>query len=215
MTAGEVATATGLGRETVSTTLSKLAKSGEVTKAARGYQLAGQAPAGAPADAAASAESEQPGGIAARPDGWKARVAVVRLQPWRGPVLGTRRPRFGLSASFEAARTTDAGGGRRVRKSAKTEGHQQDSLPRRFLSGGLSPCLGQAATGQDDWPVRCAGARSGRRKSCWARPDSCAGYWWSSRSRAWGARAACRTPLPSEGTAAGRAAARRLTPCRL
>jgi hypothetical protein len=42
MTAGEVATATGLGRASVSTTLSKLAKSGEVTKAARGYQLAGQ-----------------------------------------------------------------------------------------------------------------------------------------------------------------------------
>jgi DNA-binding transcriptional ArsR family regulator len=41
MTAGEVASATGLGRGTVSTTLSKLAKSGEVTKAARGYQLPG------------------------------------------------------------------------------------------------------------------------------------------------------------------------------
>jgi DNA-binding transcriptional ArsR family regulator len=40
MTAGEVATATGLGRATVSTTLSKLAKSGEVTKAERGYRLA-------------------------------------------------------------------------------------------------------------------------------------------------------------------------------
>jgi DNA-binding transcriptional ArsR family regulator len=39
MTAGEVATATGLGRATVSTTLSKLAKSGEVKKAERGYQL--------------------------------------------------------------------------------------------------------------------------------------------------------------------------------
>jgi hypothetical protein len=62
MTAGEVATATGLGRATVSTTLSKLAKSGEVTKAARGYQLAGQTAAGAPADAAASAESEQSAG---------------------------------------------------------------------------------------------------------------------------------------------------------
>ena len=61
MTAGEVATATRLGRGTVSTTLSKLAKSGEVTKAARGYQLAGQAPASAPADAA-SARSEQPAG---------------------------------------------------------------------------------------------------------------------------------------------------------
>jgi len=40
MTAGEVATATGLGRASVSTTLSKLAKSGEVAKAQRGYQLA-------------------------------------------------------------------------------------------------------------------------------------------------------------------------------
>jgi DNA-binding transcriptional regulator GbsR (MarR family) len=39
MTAGEVAAATGLGRASVSTTLSKLAKSGEVTKAERGYQL--------------------------------------------------------------------------------------------------------------------------------------------------------------------------------
>ena len=36
MTAGEVAAATGLGRASVSTTLSKLAKSGEVAKADRG-----------------------------------------------------------------------------------------------------------------------------------------------------------------------------------
>ena len=40
MTASEVANATGLGRASVSTTLSKLAKTGEVTKAARGYQTA-------------------------------------------------------------------------------------------------------------------------------------------------------------------------------
>jgi DNA-binding transcriptional ArsR family regulator len=39
MTAGEVAAATGLARGTVSTTLSKLAKSGEVVKAERGYRL--------------------------------------------------------------------------------------------------------------------------------------------------------------------------------
>jgi DNA-binding transcriptional ArsR family regulator len=42
MTAGEIAAATGLGRATVSTTLSKLATSGQVTKAARGYQLPGE-----------------------------------------------------------------------------------------------------------------------------------------------------------------------------
>jgi CRP-like cAMP-binding protein len=40
MTAGEVANATGLGRASVSTTLSKLSKSGEVSKAQRGYTLA-------------------------------------------------------------------------------------------------------------------------------------------------------------------------------
>jgi CRP-like cAMP-binding protein len=38
-TAGEVAKATGLARPTVSTTLSKLSKTGEVVKADRGYRL--------------------------------------------------------------------------------------------------------------------------------------------------------------------------------
>ena len=40
MTAGQVAANTGLARGTVSTTLSKLAKSGELQKAQRGYRLA-------------------------------------------------------------------------------------------------------------------------------------------------------------------------------
>jgi len=40
MTAGEVAAMTGLGRASVSTTLSKLAKAGEVAKADRGYRSA-------------------------------------------------------------------------------------------------------------------------------------------------------------------------------
>jgi DNA-binding transcriptional ArsR family regulator len=39
LTAGEVANATGLARGTVSTTLSKLSKTGEVIKADRGYRL--------------------------------------------------------------------------------------------------------------------------------------------------------------------------------
>jgi CRP-like cAMP-binding protein len=39
MTATEVANATGPSRGTASTTLSKLAKSGEITKAERGYRL--------------------------------------------------------------------------------------------------------------------------------------------------------------------------------
>ncbi len=47
MTAGEVASATGLGRATVSTTLSKLAKTSEVNKAQRGYRLAEPANPGA------------------------------------------------------------------------------------------------------------------------------------------------------------------------
>ena len=40
MTAGQVADKTGLPRATVSTTLSRLAKNGEVQKAQRGYRLA-------------------------------------------------------------------------------------------------------------------------------------------------------------------------------
>ncbi len=39
MTAGEIAAVTGLGRATVSTTLTRLATSGEIAKAARGYQI--------------------------------------------------------------------------------------------------------------------------------------------------------------------------------
>ena len=39
LTASEVANATGLGRATVSTTLSKLAKNGQIAKAQRGYRL--------------------------------------------------------------------------------------------------------------------------------------------------------------------------------
>jgi DNA-binding transcriptional ArsR family regulator len=60
MTAGEVASATGLGRASVSTTLAKLAKSGEVTKAPRGYQVAGQPSAAPPVTTAASAQDGQP-----------------------------------------------------------------------------------------------------------------------------------------------------------
>ena len=51
MTAGQVAEKAGLARPTVSTTLTKLAKSGEVTKAARGYQIAAPAPAGSAGEA--------------------------------------------------------------------------------------------------------------------------------------------------------------------
>jgi CRP-like cAMP-binding protein len=40
LTAGEVAQATGLARPTVSTTLSRLSKTGDVVKAERGYRLA-------------------------------------------------------------------------------------------------------------------------------------------------------------------------------
>ena len=55
MTAGQVADKTGLARGTVSTTLSKLAKSGEVQKAERGYRIA---PTAAPSEAASPAPAE-------------------------------------------------------------------------------------------------------------------------------------------------------------
>jgi CRP-like cAMP-binding protein len=53
LTAGQVAEKTGLARGTVSTTLSKLAQSGEVQKAERGYRIA-------PAAEAAPAPSSTP-----------------------------------------------------------------------------------------------------------------------------------------------------------
>jgi DNA-binding transcriptional ArsR family regulator len=52
MTAAEVATATGLGAATVSTTLSRLAKAGEIIKADRGYQA--KIATSAPSDSAAA-----------------------------------------------------------------------------------------------------------------------------------------------------------------
>ena len=51
-TAGEVAKATGLARPTVSTTLSRLSKSGDVVKADRGYRL--------PSASGASANAGEP-----------------------------------------------------------------------------------------------------------------------------------------------------------
>jgi sugar-specific transcriptional regulator TrmB len=48
MTASEVAAKAGLARATVSTTLSKLAKSGEVQKAERGYRLSPEVSSPAP-----------------------------------------------------------------------------------------------------------------------------------------------------------------------
>jgi DNA-binding transcriptional ArsR family regulator len=60
-TAGEVATATGVARPTVSTTLSRLSKSGEVVKADRGYRLpsasGGSAKAGEPTTSPTSAHA--------------------------------------------------------------------------------------------------------------------------------------------------------------
>jgi len=60
MTAGEVASATGLGRASVSTTLSKLAKSGDVAKAARGYQLTEKTTSPSGTGARAHANDKQP-----------------------------------------------------------------------------------------------------------------------------------------------------------
>jgi DNA-binding IclR family transcriptional regulator len=53
LTASEVAAATGLGRASVSTTLSKLARAGDVNKAQRGYTLSD----GAAASDGATAET--------------------------------------------------------------------------------------------------------------------------------------------------------------
>ena len=69
MTAGQVADKTGLARPTVSTTLSKLAKTGEVQKAERGYRLRR-------GDAAPRRRSSKPASSCSRASGG-ATVALV------------------------------------------------------------------------------------------------------------------------------------------
>ncbi len=60
MTAGEIAAATGRGRATVSTTLSKLAAYGDITKAAPGSQLRPDSdPAAAHSNGEAGAPTDQ------------------------------------------------------------------------------------------------------------------------------------------------------------
>jgi DNA-binding transcriptional ArsR family regulator len=61
MTAGEVAAATGLARGTVSTTLTRLAKTGEICKAQRGYAL----PSTTTQDGAAAGSTQPEGPSAA------------------------------------------------------------------------------------------------------------------------------------------------------
>jgi DNA-binding transcriptional ArsR family regulator len=56
MTAGDVASATGIGRATISSTLSRLTRTGAVTKADRGYQLPNAAPSSPPASKAPRAK---------------------------------------------------------------------------------------------------------------------------------------------------------------
>src|ERR1035438_9756828 len=79
---------------------------------------------------------------------------------------------------FEAVRTTDAGGGRRLGRSTKTEGHQEDSLERRVNGVAFRRVWGRRLTGSVARRASRAGVRSVRRTSCWARPGSCAGSWW-------------------------------------
>ncbi len=57
MTASEIAVATGIGRATISTTLSRLAAAGEITKAARGYVLGSSGSAGGAGEPAAERET--------------------------------------------------------------------------------------------------------------------------------------------------------------
>ena len=59
MTVGEVAEKSGLARAAVSSTLSRLARSGEAQKAERGYRLV---PAGSPIEPATSTVTDAPAG---------------------------------------------------------------------------------------------------------------------------------------------------------
>jgi hypothetical protein len=98
-TAGDVAAATGLARGTVSTTLSKLAKSGEIVKAERGYLLPAttEVVSGAPVS---SPGPEPPGPdatttpepAAGQPDESSAPAPPSPPSPWATPPTGSAPP---------------------------------------------------------------------------------------------------------------------------
>ena len=81
MTASEIAAVTGLGRATISTTLTRLASAGEISKAARGYVIKGGAGDGASGGAAAEAVAGLDG-LARRPrsSGAGARAPACALR---------------------------------------------------------------------------------------------------------------------------------------
>jgi hypothetical protein len=87
LTAGEVANTTGLARGTVSTTLSKLSKTGEVVKADRGYRL--------PSTNGEAANAAGPGATPATADLWTSsqlRRLAVRELPGVRLSLGSETP---------------------------------------------------------------------------------------------------------------------------
>ncbi len=115
MTAGEVALATGIPRATVSSTLSRLTRTGGVTKADRGYQLsdAGSKPAAKPRAAKTKppkarskpTSARTPRRAADAPSVTKANTARTARGATKAKVLAALSTDGGLTASDVAAST--------------------------------------------------------------------------------------------------------------
>jgi hypothetical protein len=134
--------------------------------------------------------------------------AQARGRPARAGELTLEALALSVVCHVRSSEDCGRGRGRRLGRSTTTEVRQGRFSAKRVNLGGLSPCLGQAATRSGAPRVLRAGARSGRRTSCSARPGSRAESWWPSRSRPWGGPEPCQRPSPSPGTGAGPPGAR-------
>ena len=107
MTAAEVALATGIGRATVSSTLSRLTRAGQVTKAERGYHLP---PDASKSSATPDAPVRKPRAPRKKPAKAQAAASArVTSGTTKAKVLAALSPKIGLTASDVA---TAAGLGR-------------------------------------------------------------------------------------------------------
>ena len=109
----------------------------------------------------------------------RVRLGAITRRPYERSIVhesspGPRSRRLALSVvspRLEAVGTTDAGGTRRLGRSTKTEGRQEDSSKGESTGRPFAVLGAKLASGQGRL-ASFARARSGHRTSCWARPGS-------------------------------------------
>ncbi|MGO9973750.1 MAG: hypothetical protein ACLP01_13280 [Solirubrobacteraceae bacterium] len=120
MTAGEIAAAIALARATVSSTLSKLATSGEIQKAVRGYQLARES------DTTRRPARPRPGvgTVATSPSRQAAEPPVA--EPTAAPPTADPKAAAPSAVDLQPNRARRPGGARRRQRDDRWRGGQRD-----------------------------------------------------------------------------------------